>query len=332
VGDKDATGGRLGPRKGCVTDGRRGYPGASSMDPRLKILVVSNAADGREEITLALGDAGFDARAASTFELKFAVALEQPDLVLVDVARMEGDEVASLLKDGAPTVVAILFADRPLSDLRGIAASCRASWYFCKPSTASEIAGEVDSFVRQRQAGLGVSPEPAPRVDPVSLARQSTRSQFITACRFPLLVGKSSDVARPRRPRTAAVLDPDILREVASQPPPSFRAPAMLALAICKARETPLDWITVGRAPDADLVIEHATLSSIHAHFLPSASGLQLADAGSLNGTWVAGRFLEPNGPPSPILESGDSVRFGELEFTFLSPNSAWDTLRVNVK
>ncbi len=299
-------------------------PVASSIVPKTKILVVGNSMPERGGIALALRRRGFSVPSVSTFELKFATALEQPDLVLVDVERLNAQEVTTLLKEGASGFQVVLFADRRLSELRDLAASCRAAWYFRKPPTADEVVTVVETFLGRK--GLESRRE---AVDFVTCARESTRSQFVASCSFPFLIGTTGNVARSRRPRTAAVLDPDVLRQVVRA---SWQPPAMLALPVCKATDSPLEWITVGRAPESDIVIEHATLSNIHAHFLPKGGGLQLADAGSLNGTWVGGRLLEPNGPPSPILESGDVVRFGELEFAFVTPNVAWDRLRVNVR
>ncbi len=46
----------------------------------------------------------------------------------------------------------------------------------------------------------------------------------------------------------------------------------------------------------------------------------------------MSGRLLIPKGPPSQVLVSGDSVRFAQLEFTFMSPTTAWDVLRVMTK
>ena len=72
-------------------------------------------------------------------------------------------------------------------------------------------------------------------------------------------------------------------------------------------------------------------ISTFHAYFT-EAGGFTLSDAGSRNGTWVSGRLLIPKGPPSQVLVSGDSVRFAQLEFTFMSPTTAWDVLRVMTK
>jgi pSer/pThr/pTyr-binding forkhead associated (FHA) protein len=147
----------------------------------------------------------------------------------------------------------------------------------------------------------------------VILARTSTRSQFVAGCPFPFLVSKSSLVARPSRPRTAGVLDGDVLLAMDEQVRVARSKTSVMALPIRKATDAPGDKITVGRTLSADVIIEHATVSEIHAAFLREEGGFHLADAGSRNGTWVSGRLLAPDGSPSPVIESGESVRFGEL-------------------
>lgn len=295
----------------------------SSVVPRTKIIVASNAVSERDAIAFALRQHGFRTLSVSTFELPFATALEQPDLVLIDVDRLGVEEVRRLVDEGAGDLRVIIFAARPLSELRDFAFSCGAAWYFRKPPAAGDVVETVESFLGRREPELR-----SERADFVARARTFTRSQFVAAWAFPFLVGSPATVTRSKRPRTAAILDPDVVREAVCA---SWHPPAVLAVPIRKVTDTHPDRITIGRSPDSDIVIDHATLSNAHAYFLVTDAGLQLADAGSRNGTWAVGRLVEPNGPPSAILESGDLVRFGELEYKFLSATAAWDTLRVRV-
>lgn len=68
---------------------------------------------------------------------------------------------------------------------------------------------------------------------------------------------------------------------------------------------------TIGRSSQADVVIDHASLSRLHARVTMSASGeMQVEDLGSTNGVFVndAQRGTVP-------LSAGDRVRFGQVEY-----------------
>ena len=71
---------------------------------------------------------------------------------------------------------------------------------------------------------------------------------------------------------------------------------------------------TCGRDPSCDLVLEHVTLSRLHAHIeLTGAGHVSILDAGSSNGTfvnrnerWVRAKRV--------TLSIGDRIRFGDVE------------------
>ena len=71
---------------------------------------------------------------------------------------------------------------------------------------------------------------------------------------------------------------------------------------------------TCGREPSCDLVLEHSTLSRLHARIELLNDGLvTISDAGSSNGTflnrndcWIRARRV--------ILSIGDRIRFGDIE------------------
>lgn len=70
----------------------------------------------------------------------------------------------------------------------------------------------------------------------------------------------------------------------------------------------------VGRALDNDVVVEHASVSRHHAALAASNGGFELRDLNSQNGTWVGGRRITET-----MLRDGDSIRFGDAEYTFRS-------------
>jgi hypothetical protein len=82
--------------------------------------------------------------------------------------------------------------------------------------------------------------------------------------------------------------------------------------------------ITVGRAPDNDVVVPDASISRFHAYVKEGADRQWLIqDAGSTNGTSVNGHSVPRQGNGSPIaLNSGDDVRLGQVELTFLDADS----------
>lgn len=77
--------------------------------------------------------------------------------------------------------------------------------------------------------------------------------------------------------------------------------------------------VTVGRAPDNDVVVPDRSISRRHA-FLKRGSdgGFLILDAGSSNGTTVNGANVMVRGAGQPTrVRAGDTVRLGGLEFTF---------------
>jgi hypothetical protein len=74
--------------------------------------------------------------------------------------------------------------------------------------------------------------------------------------------------------------------------------------------------ITVGRTGNNDVVLDDGTVSRFHAWFQRETDGRYvLTDAGSKNGSYVAGVRLAPR-RPSPVAD-GTRLRFGQVEVTF---------------
>ncbi len=74
--------------------------------------------------------------------------------------------------------------------------------------------------------------------------------------------------------------------------------------------------ITVGRTGNNDVVLDDGTVSRFHAWFQRETGGRYvLTDAGSKNGSYVAGVRLAPR-RPSPVVD-GTRLRFGQVEVTF---------------
>lgn len=81
--------------------------------------------------------------------------------------------------------------------------------------------------------------------------------------------------------------------------------------------------ITVGRARNNDVVIEHPTVSKLHVIFTKVGVGWQVSDEGSSNGTFHNGVKLAPR-EKRPVSD-GDSLRLGpDIVARFFEPASLW--------
>lgn len=93
----------------------------------------------------------------------------------------------------------------------------------------------------------------------------------------------------------------------------------VLVFPVAKNRNNPWpERISIGRARNCDVVLRHASVSKLHAHFFLEDSNLVLADAKSTNGCRVNDRPLEP-GERVP-LSCGDAVCLGMIEATLYTP------------
>jgi pSer/pThr/pTyr-binding forkhead associated (FHA) protein len=95
-------------------------------------------------------------------------------------------------------------------------------------------------------------------------------------------------------------------------------------LPIRAAKSSLTHLITIGRTSKNDVTISDISVSRFHAFFkLNPAGGFQLHDAGSTNGTTVNGCSVSTKeaGPPTNVT-SGDTIRFGQVDVTFLEADA----------
>lgn len=76
--------------------------------------------------------------------------------------------------------------------------------------------------------------------------------------------------------------------------------------------------ISLGRARNCDVVVRHASVSKLHAHFFLEDSKLVLADAKSTNGCRINNRTLTPG--ERVALSCGDLLCLGMIEATLYTP------------
>jgi hypothetical protein len=170
--------------------------------------------------------------------------------------------------------------------------------------------------------------------------------QWVAAHPYHFLVS-SARLVKPRRPGTITGMtalrprEANIIgREPASPhrraPTGTFRLEAAkaarerarpLVLPLRKVQTTFPSMITVGRTENNDLVIPDEQVSKVHAFFRQYDHHLEISDAGSRNGTFVAGRRLESRGASVPV-KAQDRVCFGALEFILLDARACWEWLR----
>ena len=157
-------------------------------------------------------------------------------------------------------------------------------------------------------------------MDLAALALSLTRDQFRARfeCYFlcsDLGIGKAT---RPQR--TEAFVAEEKTESYAGPMPGSpFAAP------LVKVQETFPSMIMLGRTLNNDIVVGDTSISKFHAFFRVGPGSIEVADAGSRNGTFVGEKKLEPK--QMERLKPGDHIRFARLAFQLLDASSCWNWL-----
>jgi len=87
--------------------------------------------------------------------------------------------------------------------------------------------------------------------------------------------------------------------------------------------------LTIGRAPDNQLILQDQQSSSHHAEIRPDVQGYLLVDMNSRNGTFVNEQRLMPQTPR--LLISGDVIRVGETRLNYeIAGSNDEATVRAN--
>ena len=157
-------------------------------------------------------------------------------------------------------------------------------------------------------------------MDLATLALSMTREEFRArySCLF---LCSDRSVARPERPQATAVFLSEVTSAVRPPEPggPPFIAP------ILKVQQQFPSMITVGRTQNNDVVVADTSISKFHAFFRMANGGIEVADAGSRNGSFVGdARLVKNHAVP---VKPGDRLRFARLAFQLLDASSCWDWL-----
>jgi len=76
--------------------------------------------------------------------------------------------------------------------------------------------------------------------------------------------------------------------------------------------------LSIGRDPASDIFLNDITVSRDHARLERVGDEVSVADAGSLNGTYVNGVSID-----RAVLRTGDAVQVGRFQMVFLSGGGA---------
>lgn len=82
------------------------------------------------------------------------------------------------------------------------------------------------------------------------------------------------------------------------------------------------DVVTAGRHPDSDIFLDDVSVSRRHAEFRRTATGYEVVDVGSLNGTYVNRETID-----SSELSGGDEIQIGKFRLVYVTgrPGAAVD-------
>lgn len=154
-----------------------------------------------------------------------------------------------------------------------------------------------------------------------AMAMTRTRHDFVATNRWYFLLNEGQQLKPAPRPQATMAM-PKIVANAAIKP-----GPDCLIIAVRKSQSTIGGMITVGRTANNDIVLQDVSVTKFHAAFKEQEDGVTLADAGSRNGTWINGQPLMQRGG-GKLLETGNLLRFGNIELRFLDAASLWDALR----
>ncbi len=155
------------------------------------------------------------------------------------------------------------------------------------------------------------------RGTPTATAMQAIRNRVET-----ILPRDPTDLARVP---TGTIRLVDVSKTKTSALPERGGRPLVLPLR--KVQSTFPSMITVGRTDNNDLVVPDEQVSKFHAFFRMVGDRVELSDAGSRNGTFVANRKLEGRGAGEPV-NRGDRLAFGAVEFHLFDARGCWEWLR----
>ncbi len=164
----------------------------------------------------------------------------------------------------------------------------------------------------------------APLEDIVAQVRKQPRDAFARVHRCSFLLQRLDD---PRAPEHSADVLPVTTTSSRSHPDDLAVLARCRFVAILKSGENPFaDRIRLGRGSEADILLDHPSLSQLHAHFFLRDDATYVSDAASRHGTRIGGVRLTR--ADRVRLAVFDVITFGDLPMTFLGAAELHDFLR----
>jgi hypothetical protein len=158
----------------------------------------------------------------------------------------------------------------------------------------------------------------------------------LSACDFEERHGSGfllRSAAENERPTDPAATQVALLIDLEASPTPGESASlSLLAYPLVRSARSVAPLVSIGRTPNNDVVIPHLSVSRFHAFLKPLDGGrFLLQDAGSVNGSAVNGNAVPRQGSGPPLdLKSGDNVRLGRVELTFLDTDAVREFVRAH--
>jgi pSer/pThr/pTyr-binding forkhead associated (FHA) protein len=135
-------------------------------------------------------------------------------------------------------------------------------------------------------------------------------------------------LSSPQRP--ARTLVSEGVRNRSDLPPSKY-----LVFPVRKTERSLIErFFSLGQTRNNDIVVRDVSVSKSHAFFQEDEQGdFTLLDARSTNGTFINGERVPRHGQGDPVrVRSGDQLRFGNVELSFIEASIFKDLVRTATK
>ncbi|MET0342562.1 MAG: FHA domain-containing protein [Polyangiales bacterium] len=135
-------------------------------------------------------------------------------------------------------------------------------------------------------------------------------------------VPEQTEVSPPTSLRPSPPRGP-VLKNEFDMSPELLRSECYVAGVKKRTLEHPLTMVSIGRAPERDITLQHPSVSRQHA-IIDLSGELTLVDTGSRNHTFVNGEIVRGK----TVLRAGDSVKFGAVRCSVCTASGLWKAVR----
>jgi hypothetical protein len=227
-----------------------------------------------------------------TFSRAFKSEVRPVEIARKLAREMDEHRVQSLSRTYAPNEYAVWLSPEDREQFSGYEDELR-----------SELSGYLLEHARRERVALLTAPEISFKTD-----ERLRLGEFGIQAR--LVRPEESAAAAPRQAEeghTMVYSSAERIAEPLREPDPR-RGSARLRIG-GRAELLGSNGATLGRSRDADIVLDDANVSRVHAEVRPSGGAWIVRDLGSTNGIKVNGRRLDPSRPQS--LRGGDVIELG---------------------